>query len=73
MNECFYYLLAVDCILRRCTIPIDILTYLRMKSYITYINTYLPYLPTFPYLIVYSAIVKEGKEKEKRVGKERRH
>lgn len=35
-----------------------------MKSYIAHINTYLTYLPTFLYLIVYSAIVKKEKKKE---------
>lgn len=44
----------------RCTL----LTYLRMKSSIAHMNTYLTYL-TFLYLIVYSAIVKKEKKKEK--------
>lgn len=38
----------------RCTL----LTHLRMKACIAHMNTYLTYLPTFLYLIVYSAIVK---------------
>lgn len=44
---------------------IDIRTHLRMKSYIAQMITYLTYLPTFPYLIVYSGIVKKEKEKKK--------
>lgn len=45
---------------------LTLLTYLRMESYITHMNTYLTYLPTFPYLMVYSAIVKKKKKKEKK-------
>lgn len=47
-------------------IDVPYLTHLRMKSYIAHMNTYLTYLPTFLYLIVYSAIVKKEKKKEKR-------
>lgn len=43
MNECFYYLLAVDCILHTSMYNIDVpyLTHLRMKSCIAHMNTYL--------------------------------
>lgn len=60
MNECFYYLLAVDCIYY---VDIDVLTYLRMKSYITHMNTYLP--PYFSIPPVCSGIVKKEKKKKK--------
>lgn len=65
MNECFYYLLAVDCILRRCTISMY-LTYLLANEILHRAHEYLPYLPTFPYLTVYSAIVKKEKKRVKK-------
>lgn len=57
-----YYLLAVDCILRRCTISMY-LTYLLANEILHYVRVY---LPTFPYLIVYSGIVKKTKKKKKK-------
>lgn len=63
-----YYLLEVDCILpiRRCTIRYRC-TYSLANEILHCVHEHLPYLLTFPYLIVYSAIVK--KKKKKRVKK----
>lgn len=40
------------------------LTYSLANEILHYAHVYLPYLPTFPYLTVYSAIVKKKKKKE---------
>lgn len=72
MNKWMFLLLTYGRLYTTSMYNIDctLLTYLLANEIFYYAYEYLPYLPTFLYLIEYSAIVKKEKKKEKRKKKD---